>query len=119
VTLLLGILIALNVATLLAGVSVYHRSRTAATDRVVAEARAARHVLEMEARERWRELDTDLLHPVNREEVVRLLARLDGVSGRSLSAQEKEFLDRMVESERRVKRRAAGGFGDSPTPSGA
>jgi hypothetical protein len=123
VNLLLGTLIALNVATLVAGVVLYRRSRSAVSARAVVEAQAAhaaRHVLELESRERWRALDTDGLHPLNRQEVVRLLARLDDASGRALSRQERDFLDRMVESERRVRSRASGsGPGGAPAPSGA
>jgi len=54
--------------------------------------------------ERWRALDLECLHPVNREEVETLLARLEGASTHVLSRQERAFLDRMVEAERRVTR---------------
>ena len=62
----------------------------------------------MEAKDRWKALDLECLHPVNREEVESLLVRLEGSSTHVLSDQERAFLDRMVEAERRIARKGAG-----------
>jgi membrane associated rhomboid family serine protease len=44
--------------------------------------------------ERWRRLDRNLLHPVNREEFDRVMAKVDAVGPAALTAAEREFLDR-------------------------
>ena len=47
-----------------------------------------------EAAERWRRIPLDQLHPVNREEVERVLAKLEATGPASLTADERTFLDR-------------------------
>jgi len=43
---------------------------------------------------RWRRIDAATLHPVNREEYERVIARLDALGAEALSRAEREFLDR-------------------------
>ncbi len=44
--------------------------------------------------ERWRRIDAAALHPVNREELERVLAKVAGEGPGSLTPGEREFLDR-------------------------
>lgn len=44
--------------------------------------------------DRWRKIDRATLHPVNAEELDRVLAKLNDAGANSLSAEEKAFLDR-------------------------
>lgn len=44
--------------------------------------------------ERWKKIDAAALHPVNREEYERVIAKLDSMGSGSLTAGEREFLDR-------------------------
>ena len=95
----------LLVAAVLAGFGV------AAVVRVVrARRRARRRVREMpnshytseivrhnEARHRWSNIALERLHEINREEVVRLVARVEATSVESLRPNERAFLDRMAE----------------------
>lgn len=50
-----------------------------------------------EARHRWSNIALERLHEINREEVVRLLARVEATSVDSLRPNERAFLDRMFE----------------------
>ena len=45
---------------------------------------------------RWKGISTEGLHEINREEVERLLAKVDHGGSRSLTPAEREFLDRMA-----------------------
>ncbi|MFQ5538179.1 MAG: rhomboid family intramembrane serine protease [Gemmatimonadota bacterium] len=45
---------------------------------------------------RWQSIELQRLHPLNRDEVVRLLARVEREGPASLSPSEREFLDRMA-----------------------
>ena len=45
---------------------------------------------------RWRSIAVDRLHEINREEVVRLLAKVEQDGSRSLTQAERDFLDRMA-----------------------
>jgi len=45
---------------------------------------------------RWRRIDPAALHPVNREELTRILAKLDAGGPAALSADERSFLDRFA-----------------------
>lgn len=47
-------------------------------------------------RDRWRDLKLSRLHPVNREEVERLLAMVDALGVDSLSPRERVFLDHLT-----------------------
>jgi len=47
-------------------------------------------------RERWQDLNLSSLHPVNREEVERLLAMVDALGVDSLSPRERVFLDHLT-----------------------
>lgn len=46
--------------------------------------------------ESWRQISLDQLHPINREEVERILAKLDAGGERNLTADERAFLNRMA-----------------------
>jgi hypothetical protein len=50
-----------------------------------------------ETRNRWRAIDRDQLHEINRAEVDRLLARVDAAGADSMRADERRFLDYLVE----------------------
>ncbi|HSM61005.1 MAG TPA: rhomboid family intramembrane serine protease [Longimicrobiales bacterium] len=47
---------------------------------------------------RWKAIDLGALHQINREEVERLLAKVEADGARSLTASERQFLDRMARS---------------------
>lgn len=49
------------------------------------------------ARHRWHGMPLDRVHEINREEVVRLLAKAEAVSAQALNQKEREFLDYMAE----------------------
>ena len=44
---------------------------------------------------RWKGISVDGLHELNREEVVRLLSKVDADGAASLTVSERQFLDRM------------------------
>lgn len=120
--LLLLILLAVNVATLVGVTILYRRAKKARQVRRVEAPNSeysSRYVMDLEARQRWEELDRSLLHEINREEFDRLLAKARATSVRNLTETERSFLDRMVEAERRVRRtrRRADGQGAGPAPS--
>jgi hypothetical protein len=46
--------------------------------------------------DRWRTIDPSTLHPVNREELTRILAKLDAAGLTSLTSDERSFLDRFA-----------------------
>lgn len=48
--------------------------------------------------ERWRRIDPDAMHPVNREELERLLQKIAARGVESLSVEERAFLDRFAAS---------------------
>lgn len=52
---------------------------------------------ETAARHRWHGMALDGVHEINREEVVRLLAKADMGSAQALNGKEREFLDYMAE----------------------
>lgn len=82
----------------------------AALRRARARAKARRRVVEQpnshytsplvrqsETRHRWQDIALDRIHEINREEVVRLIARVEATSVDALRPREREFLDRMAE----------------------
>lgn len=76
-------------------------------------------VLERETRSRWDDMPLDRLHPVNRDEVVRLLGRVRAAGIDVLRPKERRFLDQMAElagpppaPARTLERRG----GTEPTP---
>lgn len=125
-TTILIILLAMNVAALAVMTALYRRAKRAQRQRRVEAPNSqykSPYVLDLEARNRWEAVDLSLLHEVNREEFQKVLAKVKGGSMRALSAQERAFLDRMVEAERRVRisrRRGqtpgAGGGNGEPRP---
>ncbi len=52
----------------------------------------------MGAQERWRKVNAAALHPVNREEYERVIAKLDTQGAGSLTSGEREFLDRFSQA---------------------
>lgn len=53
-------------------------------------------VRNQEDRERWGSIDLDGLHPLNQEEVERLLCRIDSDGVQTLSPRDRLFLDNMT-----------------------
>ncbi len=53
-------------------------------------------VREIETRHRWHDMALDRIHEINREEVVRLLAKVEAGGAESLRANERAFLDHMA-----------------------
>jgi hypothetical protein len=58
-----------------------------------------------EDRERWGRIDLAALHPLNRDEVRRLLAVVDGEGIRALTPKDRLFLDNMSAQRRRGRLR--------------
>ena len=48
--------------------------------------------------DRWRRIDRATLHPVNAEEVERVLAKMESLGANSLTAEERTFLERFAGS---------------------
>lgn len=120
-TTFLLILLALDTLALAVVWVLYRKARKAQRQRRVEAPNSeykSPYVLDLEAKDRWESLDLSLLHEVNREEMETVLARLRSTNVRALTAQERAFLDRMVEAERRARRtaRRAGPHDDSPRP---
>mgnify|MGYP001813912293 FL=1 len=122
-TTVLLVLLALNVGAVILATTLYRRAKKAETKRRVEAPNSqykSSYVLDLEAKDRWESLDLDRVHEVNREEVERILIKLKATSVPALTRQERAFLDRMVEAERRVKRserRSRLGGSPSPAPS--
>jgi hypothetical protein len=74
------------------------RRRRAARRRVELpnSAYAAPGVRDQEDRDRWERIDAHALHPLNRDEVERLLDLVDREGVRALTAGERRFLDNMA-----------------------
>ena len=77
--------------------------------RAQAQRRAARRVLEMpnshyaakavrdrETRDRWHAIDLSRVHEINREEIVRLLEKVDAIGIDALKPRERTFLEQMA-----------------------
>ena len=62
---------------------------------------SSRGVREREDRERWGRIDLSRLHPLNRDEVRRLLAVVDVDGAAALSTKDRIFLDNMTRPRRR------------------
>ncbi|MFW6039893.1 MAG: hypothetical protein ACOC9N_02320 [Gemmatimonadota bacterium] len=76
------------------------RARRRARRRVVEKPNShytPRIVRENEARHRWRDIALDRMHEINREEVERLLAKVEAAGVAVLTPKEREFLDYMAE----------------------
>jgi membrane associated rhomboid family serine protease len=72
-------------------------ARSAATAFRQVAARAAPQAAP-DAVERWRRIDRATLHPVNAEEVERVLAKMESLGANSLTADERAFLERFAGS---------------------
>ena len=62
---------------------------------------SSRGVRDREDRERWGRIDLSRLHPLNRDEVRRLLAVIDVDGVGALSAKDRVFLENMTRPRRR------------------
>lgn len=105
-TILLVILLGANLAALAVMTARYRRGGRVRRARVAADGcppAKAPYVLDLEARRRWEAVDLALLHEVNREEYLRVLAKAKVRTPRALTDSERAFLDRMAEAERRVR----------------
>jgi hypothetical protein len=104
-TTLLLVLLGVETAALVAVIILYRKARKAAKTRTVEAPNSAyksRYVEDLEAQERWENMDLDRLHEVNREEVVKLLEKVRSTSTRTLTTSERAFMDRMAEAHDRV-----------------
>ena len=113
----LWILIAANSITLMALFALYRRVKKAQHKRRVEAPNSqykSPYVLDLESKERWKSIDLERLHEVNREEVEKLLGKLAITNIRALTVSERAFLDRMVEAQERVKARGRGAQGGGP-----
>lgn len=76
------------------------RARRRARNRVVERPNShytSQLVRERETRHRWHGIDLDRIHEINREEVARLLAKVEAVGVHALRDDERTFLDYMAE----------------------
>jgi hypothetical protein len=111
------ILLAANTLTLVGMYVLYRRWKKAQHKRRVEAPNSqykSPYVLDLEAKERWKSIDLERLHEVNREEVEKLLGKLAVTNIRALTTSERAFLDRMVEAQERVKARGRGPQGGGP-----
>lgn len=107
ITAVLLTLLAVETAAVVALAVLYRKAKNAAKVRRVEEPNSqfkSPYVLDLEAQHRWETMDLENLHEVNREEVVKLLAKVRGEGVRDLTKTEREFLDRMAEAAGRARR---------------
>ncbi len=114
-TALLVVVLAQSVAL---GVLLRHRwPSKAANERRVAQTPTSgledAHTHDAEPRRRWEALDVTRLHEVNREEVEKVLAKTRAGGVKSLTPDERAFLDRMSDAQARTAGR--GGEGGAPS----
>ena len=105
-TKLLIVLLGINLTALVVVWVLYRKAKKAQKKRRVEAPNSeykSRYVLDVESKQRWERLDLNRLHEVNREEAEKVLAKLKATSVRALTTQERAFLDRMVEAERRTR----------------
>lgn len=117
-TTLLFILLGINTVALAVVWVLYRKARKAQKTRRVEAPNSqykSQYVLDLEAKDRWEAVDLGLLHPVNREEMEVVLAKLRATNVRALSAKERAFLDNMVEAERRARKSARRRRQDDPS----
>jgi hypothetical protein len=96
----MGIMVVLLLGSVtVSAMSRAHRRKTLATKRRV-EAPNSHYsslgVRHQEDRERWRGIDLGRLHPLNQEEVERLLGRVEANGVQALSPKDRLFLDNMT-----------------------
>lgn len=121
-TTLLFILLGINTVALAVVWALYRKARKAQKTRRVEAPNSqykSQYVLDLEAKDRWESVDLSLLHPVNREEMETVLAKLRATNVRALTPKERAFLDNMVEAERRARksaRRRRHDDGSTPRP---
>jgi len=103
-------LLGLEVGALALALYLYSKVKRGQTKRRVEAPNStykSRYVEDLESLERWQKMDLSRLHEINRDEVEKLLAEAQGASARSLTSQERAFLDRMADAYDRVVRRDA------------
>jgi hypothetical protein len=106
-TTLLLVLLALETVALAVTIVLYRRLKKANKTRRVEAPNSSyksKYVMDLEAQDRWERLDLDRLHEVNREEMVKILAKVREGSIRALSQSERDFLDRMADAHDRAVR---------------
>jgi hypothetical protein len=95
----LSIVTVVAMLLLVAAVTRVLAARQRAT-RLATEQPASQHtwqdVREMEATTRWSTIDLDALHEINRDEVKRLLARVEAAGVEALRPLERSFLDNLA-----------------------
>lgn len=99
------ILLAVNTAALVVVTVLYRKAKKASRPRRIEAPNSqykSRYVMDLEAKDRWGKVDLDRLHPVNREEFEKILAKVHATSVRALSSYERSFLDRMADAHDRV-----------------
>lgn len=120
-TTLLLVLLGLETAALVAVTILYRKARKANRKRRVEAPNSAyksRYVEDLESKERWETMDLGRLHEVNREEVEKLLDKVRATSIRTLTSQERAFLERMADAHDRAvdqDRRGGGDGGRRPS----
>jgi hypothetical protein len=98
--------IALAVVTVL-----YRKARTSARERRVEGPNSAfesSYVRDVEALERWEQVELATLHEVNREEFERIIEKVRGASARVLTLSERAYMDRMSVAHERTSLRGEG-----------
>lgn len=97
---MLGLFMAVVVAGVALRVAWVARKRQKIAERRRVEAPNSHYssmgVRNQEDRERWGSIDLDGLHPLNQEEVERLLRRIDADGVQTLSPRDRLFLDNMT-----------------------
>jgi uncharacterized membrane protein len=112
-TTILVVLLAVNTVALVAMTVLYRRAKKASRIRRVEAPNSeykSEYVMDLEARDRWENVDLGKLHEVNREEFEKILAKVRAASTRSLTTSERDFLDRMADAhDRALREESAGG----------
>ncbi len=111
-TTLLLVMLGVNVVALLVVAVLYRRARRAQRKRRLEAPNSqdkSQYVMDLESKERWESMELSRLHELNREEVEKILRKLRVTSVRVLTQNERAFLDRMVEAQRRSSQTDRGG----------
>ncbi len=77
---------------------IWERQRQRRVVKQPARPRKVSIVVDLESLERWKSIPRERLHEINREEVDKLVRKANQSGARSLTTDEREFLDRMSES---------------------
>ena len=74
---------------------IWERQRQRRVVKQPARPRRVSIVVDLESLERWKSIPRERLHEINREEVDKLVRKANRLGARSLTADERDFLDRM------------------------